>query len=264
MIYVKPVANIIEKDPNVSGVQSDEVGELDIALKPLSQRELSADQIATELRAKLRGIPGTSVTIVNQPILRVGARGSRSNYQYTLKGLDLKELEDTASRLLRALQDDPTFVGVNSDHDNASESVQVDIDRNRAASLGITPDQIETALGAAFGGQQVSQIYTSVDQYQVVLELLPQYQRDASALSGLYLTGAGGAMVPLTAVAKVGRGLMSLNINHSGQIHAITISFDLAAGKALSDAIVGAEKAIGEIGLPADGQGSFAGTAAAF
>jgi multidrug efflux pump subunit AcrB len=216
------------------------------------------------LRSPPRDIPGTRVTIINQPILRVGARGARSNYQYTLKGLDLKELEDTASRLLRTLQDDPTFVGVNSDHDDASASVQVDIDRNRAASLGITPDQIETALGAAFGGQQVSQIYTSVDQYQVVLELLPQYQQDASALSRLYLTGAGGAMVPLTAVTKIGRGSMALTINHSGQIPSITISFDLANGKALSDAVTGMTKAIGEIGLPANIQGSFAGTAAAF
>ena len=165
---------------------------------------------------------------------------------------------------MRRMQDDPTFIGVNSDHDNASQAVQVEIDRNRAASLGITPEQIETALGAAFGGQQVSQIYTSVDQYQVVLELLPRYQQDASALSGLYLTGAGGAMVPLTAVAKVGRGLMSLNINHSGQIPAITISFDLAPGKALSDAVTAMTSAVGEIGLPGTVQGSFAGTAAAF
>jgi len=262
--YVREVADIVQKDPNVAGVQSDEGGDMNIALKPLSERKLSADQIATELRAKLRGIPGTSVTIVNQPIIRVGARGSRSNYQYTLKGLDLKELENTASRLVRTLQNDPTFVGVNSDHDLASQSVQVDIDRNRAASLGITPDQIETALGAAFGGQQISQIYTSIDQYQVVLELLPQYQEDASALSRLYLSGPGGAMVPLSAVTKIGRGLMNLNINHSGQIPSITISFDLAPGKALSDAVTGMTKAIGEIGLPANMQGSFAGTAAAF
>src|SRR5712671_308074 len=264
LAYSRQVADIVEKDPNVSDVQSDESGELNIALKPLAVRKLSADQVAVELRAKLRGIPGTSITIVNQPIIRVGARGSRSNYQYTLKGIDLKELEDAASRLVRRLQADPTFIGVNSDHDNASQSVQVDIDRNRAASLGITPDKIETALGAAFGGQQISQIYTSVDQYQVVLELLPEYQQDASALSRLYLTGAGGAMVPLTAVTKIRRGTMSLTINHSGQIPSITISFDLAPGKALSDAVAGVEKAIAEIGLPADVQGSFAGTAAAF
>src|SRR5258708_12706667 len=99
---------------------------------------------------------------------------------------------------MRRLQADPTFVGVNSDHDNASQSVQVDIDRNRAASLGITPDQIETALGAAFGGQQVSQIYTSVDQYQVFLELLPQYQQDPPPLSRLSLPAARAPTFPLT------------------------------------------------------------------
>ncbi len=164
---------------------------MNIALKPFSERRLSADQVAVELRAKLRNIPGTAVTIINQPIIRVGARGARSNYQYTLKGLDQKELEAASVRLLRAMQQDPTFVGVNSDHDFASQSAQVEIDRPRAASLGITPDQIEGALGAAFGGEQVSQIYTSIDQYQVVLELLPQYQQDASALSRLYLYRAG-------------------------------------------------------------------------
>ena len=262
--YTRQVVQIIEKDPNVADVQSDEVGELNIALKPLAQRNLSADQVAVELRAKLRNIPGTSVTIVNQPILRVGARGSRSNYQYTLKGLDLRELEDVTARLMRRLQDDPTFIGVNSDHDLAPQSVQVDIDRDRAASLGITPDQIETALGAAFGGQQISQIYTSIDQYQVVLELLPQYQQDASALSQLYLTGAGGAMVPLTAVTHIGRGQMAQNVNHAGQIPAVTISFDLAPGKALSDAVTGMAAAVADVRMPGNVQGSFAGTAAAF
>jgi HAE1 family hydrophobic/amphiphilic exporter-1 len=262
--YTRQVAEIVQNDQYVSDVQWDEEGELNIALKPFDQRKLNADEIANELRAKLRGIPGTAVTIVNQPILRVGARGSRANYQYTLKGLDLKVLEETSVRLLRAMQQDPTFIGVNSDHDFASQSVQVDIDRDRAASLGITPDQIEGALGAAFGGEQVSQIYTAIDQYQVILELLPQYQQDAAALSRLYLTGKDGAMVPLDAVTKIRRGLMPLTINHSGQIPSITISFDLAPGKALSDAVAGMNRAIGEIGLPSTVQGAFAGTAAAF
>jgi len=262
--YVRQIVEIIEKDPNVSDVQSDEVGEFNIALKPLSERKLSADQVAVELRAKLRDIPGASVTIINQPVLRVGARGSRSNYQYTLRGLDLKELEQVSIKLMRRLQQDPTFVGVNSDHDLAGQSVQVDIDRDRAASLGITPDQIEAALGAAFGGQQVSQIYAAIDQYQVVLELLPQYQQDASALSQLYLRSPAGAMVPLTAVTNVRRGLMSQNINHAGQIPAVTISFDLAPGKALSDAVAGMAKAVADVGLPGSVQGNFAGTAAAF
>src|SRR5690348_6203318 len=262
--YSRQIGQIVEHDPNVSSVTYDEIGEMDIALKPFAERRLSADQVAAELRAKLRNIPGTSVTIINQPIIRVGARGTRSNYQYTLRGLDQKQLEAASVRLLRAMQQDPTFIGVNSDHDFASQSAQVEIDRARAASLGITPDQIENALGAAFGGEQISQIYTSIDQYQVVLELLPQYQQDANALSRLYLKGPNGAMVPLTAVTKISRGLMPLTINHSGQIPSITISFDLAPGKALSDAVSAMDRAIGEIGLPPTVQGAFAGTAAAF
>ena len=265
LIYVRQVADIIEQDENVSGLEADENGEMTIGLKPLSERKLSAAEVATELRTKVRGVPGTSVTIVNPPIIRVGGRGSRSSYQYTLQGLDLAELQTVSVNLVHALQSDSaTFVGVNSDQDSASPSVHVEIDRDRAAALGITPDKIETTLSAAFGGQQVSQIYAAADQYQVVLELLPKYQKDASALSRVYLTGSNGAMVPLTAVTKVTRSTMVESVNHSGQIPAITISFDMAPGKALSDAAEGVRRATEEIGMPASIQGSFAGTVAAF
>ncbi len=264
IIYVRQAADIIEKDPNVAGLQSDEGGRLTIALKPLADRHLSADEVATKLRGKLRSIPGTRITIVNPPSIRIGGRGSRSSYQYTLQGLDLGELQDTADRLARAMESDPTFVGVNSDQDQASPSVEVAIDRDHAAALGVTPDQIQLALGTAFGGQQVSQIYAAADQYQVILELLPQYQQDASALSRVYLTGTGGAMVPLSAVTTITRSTMPQTINHAGQIPAVTISFDLAPGKALSDAVTRTEKAAEGIGMPATIRGSFAGTAAAF
>ena len=262
--YVRQVADIIEKDPNVEGLQADEGGSLTIALKPLADRSLTADQATTELRNKLRGIPGTSVTIVNPPSIRIGGRGARSSYQYTLKGLHLAELQDAATRLSAALQNDPTFVGVNSDLDNSSPSVGLTIDRNRAAALGVTPDQIESTLAAAFGGQQVSQIYAAADQYQVVLELLPKYQMDASALSRVYLSGTGGAMVPLDAVATISRSTMPQSINHAGQIPAVTLSFDLAPGKALSDAVTGVANATASVSIPPDVQGAFAGTAAAF
>ncbi|MDQ6648222.1 MAG: efflux RND transporter permease subunit [Pseudomonadota bacterium] len=262
--YTAQVRHIIERDPNVRGLQSDEGGSLVIALKPLDDRQLSADQVTRELRAKLDDIPGTRVTIVNPPSIRIGGRSSRSSYQYTLKGLDLAELQDYSTRLVTALQRNPVFIGVNSDFDRAAPSVDVSIDRNRAAALGVTADQIESTLGDAFGGQQVSQIYAAADQYKVMLELLPAYQEDASALSRLYLHGAGNAMVPLGAVATIRRGTMPQVINHSGQIPAITISFDLAPGKALSDALNGVDDATRAIQLPADIQGSFAGTAAAF
>ncbi|MBU6247892.1 MAG: efflux RND transporter permease subunit [Xanthomonadaceae bacterium] len=262
--YVAQVRRIIERDPNVRGLQSDESGSLVIALKPLSERRLSAQQIATELRAKLDDIPGTRVTIVNPPSLHIGGRTSRSSYQYTLKGLDLTELQDYAQRLMRVLRSDPTFVGVNSDFGHAAPSLEVHIDRGRAAALGISPDQVESTLGFAFGGEQVSQIYAPADQYQVILELLPRYQLDASALSRLYLRGSGTILAPLDAVATVHPSTMPETINHSGQIPAITISFDMAPGKALSDALAGMAKATREIGLPTNIQGAFAGNAAAF
>ena len=262
--YTAQVRHIIEQDSNVRGLQSDESGSLVIALKPLSQQRLSADQVTNELRAKLSEIPGTRVTIVNPPSIRIGGRSSRSSYQYTLKGLDLAELQDYSVRLVNALQRDPIFVGVNSDFARAAPTVEVTIDRDRAGALGVTPEQIESTLGDAFGGQQVSQIYAASDQYKVMLELLPKYQQDAAALSRLYLHGSGNALVPLAAVATVRRSIMPQVINHSGQIPAITISFDMASGKALSDALTGIDQATRAIGLPADIQGSFAGTAAAF
>jgi HAE1 family hydrophobic/amphiphilic exporter-1 len=262
--YTREVRKIIEKDPNVSGLQSDEGGSLVIALKPLSERGLSADQVTTELRSKLNDIPGTSVTIVNPPTVKIGARFSRSSYQYTLKGINLDDLTDASVRLVRALQADPTFVGLNSDFDPSAPALEVTIQRNKAGALGVTPAEIEATLSEAFGGQQVSQIYGAADQYQVILELLTKYQQDASALSRLYLAGSGGTLVPLGAVATFSRSTMPDVINHSGQIPAITISFDLAPGKALSDAVAGVERAVTAIGLPATVQGSFAGTAAAF
>jgi hydrophobe/amphiphile efflux-1 (HAE1) family protein len=262
--YVRQVVQVIEKDPNVDGVQSDESGDLTLALKPLNQRALSADQVVTELRRKLRNIPGTAVTITNPPSIRVGGRFSRSSYQYTLQGLDFGQLQDTANQLVRQMQRDPVFVGVNSDQDKAAPSLQVDIDRNRAAALGVTPEDVESMTSIAFGGQQVSQIYESVDQYQVVLELLPQYQTDASALDRIYLTSKTGDMVPLSAVVKVNRSTMVQSINHSGQIPAITVSFDLAPGYALSDAVSHVQQATDAIGIPDTISGSFAGTAAAF
>jgi len=262
--YTRQVMKVVQNDPNVADVQGDEGGDLQISLKPLSQRRLSADQVTTELRRKLRNIPGTSVTFNNPPVIRVGGRNARSSYQYTLQGLDLPELQQASQDLVRAMQDDPTFVGVNSDQDMVSPSVRVAIDRRRAAALGVTPDQIQSTLGLAFGGQQVSQIYATTDQYQVVLELLPQYQLDVTGLSRLYLPGTGGAMVPLTAVTTISRRTIPPFINHSGQIPSITVSFDLAPGKALSDAVTGVKNATDRIGLPTSVQGNFAGTAAAF
>ncbi|HEY5082885.1 MAG TPA: efflux RND transporter permease subunit, partial [Rhizomicrobium sp.] len=262
--YTRRATEVVEKDPNVAYAHSDEGGDFVIALKPLSQRSLTADEVTRQLRRELSDIPGANYTFVNPPSIQIGARRSRSTYQYTLQGLDLTELQQAAQQLARALQKDPIFVGIDSDQDDVAPSVHVTIDRARAAALGVTPDQIQNTLGLAFGGQQVSQIYATTDQYQVVLELLPQYQLDATGLSRIYLRGASGAMVPLTAVAEIASTSVPFTINHSGELPAITISFDLAPGKALSDAVAGVQAAVDKVGLPPSVQGSFAGTAAAF
>ena len=265
LVYAHQVLDIVQKDPNVAQVESDESGNVTVVTKPLGERKLTADQVANQLRRKLQGIPGTAITVQNPPAIRVGGRQGRGNYQYTLQGLDLAELQATAAQLEQVMQADTrTFVGVNTDQDRASPSVQVDIDRAKAAAMGITPTAIQTAMGAAFGGQQVSQIYAAVDQYQVMLELLPEYQKDPSALQRVYLTGTGGVMVPLSAVTTMSRSTMPQTINHAGQIPAVTVSFDMAPGKALSDAVEGVTKATQSINMPASITGSFAGTAAAF
>jgi HAE1 family hydrophobic/amphiphilic exporter-1 len=208
-------------------------------LKPRNERALSADDVARELRRKLTGIPGVEVFVVNPPTIRIGARQSRSSYQYTLQGLDLIQLRDVSAQLETALKAMPGFVGVSSDFDKPAPSVEVGILRDRAAALGVTPTQIENALGYAFGGQQVSQIYGSQNLYLVVLELLPQDQRNAAALNNLYVTSSSGTLVPLSAVTKITSSTIPVVINHQGELPAVTLSFDLASGYALSDAVSG-------------------------
>ncbi len=270
--YARKVGDIIDADPNVEGgmvrVGSSGAGannaDITIMLKPFEDRALSADQVARELRRKVGNMTGINVFIQNPPTIRIGGRGSRSSYQYTLQGLDIPQLQTVSNQLVRKLQTTPGFVGVNSDFDRAAPSIEVAIDRDRAASLGVTPAQIESAMGYAFGGQQVSQIYAPSDQYQVMLELLPEFQRNPSALRTLYITSSRGNLVPLSAVTRQTSSSMPLSVNHSGQVPSVTVSFDLAAGYSLSDAVTAIQKVSSEIDVPASIQGNFQGTAGAF
>ena len=273
--YTQQVAKIVGQDPDIEGVLAQMDGAngsagtnqarmMMITLKPLSQRKSSPEEIIRRLRPKVSRIPGVNVFLTNPPSIRLGARMARSTYQYTLQGLDLAQLQDYSSRLMDEMRRATGFVDITSDNDAAMPSVQVKIDRDKAAAFGVSPEQIETALGSAFGGQQISQINTSSNQYEVIVELLPQYQLDASALDRLYITGGNGQLVPLTAVTKLTPSTVPLSVNHAGQIPAVTISFDLAPGKALSDAVTGIRQAQEAIGMPDSIQGNFQGTAAAF
>ncbi len=273
--YVEQVRRIIEADPNVQSVQIDArasngaagtnfAGLNLVVLKPLGERKLNADGVIRELRPKLNRITGVNVFLTNPPPVRLGARGGRSNYQYTLQGLDLDELAAASTRLMEEMRQNPAFVDVNSDYDSVMPSVHVAIDRDRAAAFGVSVQQIENALGSAFSSNQITQINMPSNQYQVILELLPKYQASVTSLSQLYITSSSGTLVPLTAVTKISNATMPISVNHSGQVPAITVSFDMAAGKALSDAVSGIRDASADANLPADISGSFQGTAAAF
>jgi HAE1 family hydrophobic/amphiphilic exporter-1 len=273
--YVRQAQDIVNADPNVQGVMAQVDGGNGqagtnsarmnlIALKPTSERKLNADEIIRELRPKLSRIPGANIFLTNPPAVRLGGRMSRSNYQYTLQGLDLEQLEVMSGRLMDEMRRNAAFVDVTSDYDAAMPSVQVNIDRDRAAALGVSPQQIENALGAAFSSSQISQINAPSNQYEVILELLPQYRRDPAALAKLYITAANGTLVPLTAVTDITNETMPISVNHAGQVPAITISFDMAPGHALSDAVSGIAAASRTIEMPDSITGSFQGTAAAF
>jgi hydrophobic/amphiphilic exporter-1 (mainly G- bacteria), HAE1 family len=267
-------AALIGQDPNVAIVMSSvgaggpratsNSGTIFITLKPRNERQLSADQVIQELRPKLAQIPGINVYLQNPPAIRVGGTFSKSQYQYTLQSLDLKALYGTTSRLVAALSKTPGFLDVTSDMDLSSPTVNVEIDRDRAATLGISAQQIEQALASAFGSQQISTIYTSSAQYEVILELQENYQRDARALSRLYLRSASGSLVPLDAVVKIERGSSPLTVNHLGQLPAVTVSFNLPPGVALGQAAASLKQVERDIEMPASVQTSFQGTAQAF
>jgi HAE1 family hydrophobic/amphiphilic exporter-1 len=196
-------------------------------------------------------------------VINIGGRSSKSDYQFTLQSSDIEALYQGAASLERRLQDVPGLTDVTSDLQIKNPQVKVAIDRDRAAALGIDVNQIENGLYNAYGARQVSTIYTPNDQYWVVMELLPQYQRDLSALSLLHITGRGGVSVPLGSLAKVTPSTGPLTVNHSGQLPSVTLSFNLQPGTSIGTAVDRVEAAAREV-LPSTISTSFAGTAQAF
>jgi hydrophobe/amphiphile efflux-1 (HAE1) family protein len=266
-------ARILWSDPNIQGAMSSvgsggarggsNQGSFRITLKPRDERP-PIDQVIGELRRKFAQIPGLNVFVQNRPVITIGGLLSKAQYQYTLRDADTKELYDAATRLRAALARTPGFLDVTSDLDLSTPSVRVNINRDRAAALGVSVQSIETALGASFGGQQISLIETPVDQFKVMLELLPRYQQDAASLGRLYLTGSNGVPVPLSAVADITTGSAPLAVNHFGQLPSVTISFSLPPSVALSDAVAALTRVQSALNLPAGVQASFQGTAKAF
>ncbi len=266
--YQQKAATILQNDPNIasimSSVDSNNTGRFVMRLKDRSDRDYSADDLIQKLRRTTGNIPGLNVFYRNPPSINIGGQRTNSMYQYSLQDLDMGELQDVAQKLTAALRSEPIFQDVDNDLRLTTPTVSVEIDRDRAASLDVLPQEIETALGAAYGGEQMSQIYASTDQYQVILELLPKYQADPNALSRLYVASTGGNLVPLTAVTKIGHDTTPLSVNHVGQLPSATISFNLAPGSALSDAVSAIGRVKRDLGVPDTVQTSFQGTAKAF
>ncbi len=267
------VAGIIRADPNVASImsfigasgssQSLNLGRVFIRLKPRGQR-LSADEVIQELRPKVAVIPGIKVYLQNLPTIRIGGVLTKSQYQYTLQDADTEVLYHWTPLIEAKIRQLPGFRDVTSDLQISNPQVMVEIDRDKASALGVTSQQIENALYDAYGSRQVSTIYTPSNEYWVIMELEPKYQRDSSALSMLYVRSSSGALVPLSAVARLRPGVGTLTINHQGQLPAATISFDLPPGVSLSDALRQIEKMKSEIGAPATLSASFQGAAQAF
>ncbi|HEU5311581.1 MAG TPA: efflux RND transporter permease subunit, partial [Candidatus Eisenbacteria bacterium] len=269
----RAVAEVIAKDPAVAaftsnvaaggGVAGTNQGRLIIRLKERSHRDASADEVIRRLQPKVSQVPGIRVFLNNPPVINVGGRFSKSQYQYTLQGSDLEELYVASNDLLARLQDAPELTDVTSDLQISNPQVNVAIDRDRAAALGVTVQQIEEALYDAYGSRQVSTIFTSSDQYWVILELMPEFQRDMAALSSLYVGNRSGELVPLGAVARIAPGVGPLSVNHMGQSPSVTLSFNLRDGAALGQAVDRVERTAREA-LPQTVTGTFAGTAQAF
>jgi HAE1 family hydrophobic/amphiphilic exporter-1 len=265
-------AKIVADDTNVDGFMSaigvsgsgngtGNNGRMFIRLKPRSQRKLSADEVIQELRPKLAGIPGLSVYFQNPPVISIGGQQSKALYQYSLQDTDIKELAEWSPKLMQKISQIPGVQDVTSDLLLKNPQVNVEIDRDKAASLHVTPEQIENALYDAYGGRQISTIYTDVNEYWVIMEVEPQFQLEPSALSGLYIRSSTGQLVPIGAVAKLTRSIGPMTISHVGQLPSVTISFNLAPGYSLGTAVDQVNRIKEDLHLPGSITASFQGSA---
>jgi len=262
---------IVMQDPAVQtivgfagGNTSSNSGRMFITLKPLSERKISADQVIGRLRRKLAVVPGATLYMQSAQDLAIGGRQSQAQFQYTLQGENLNDLNYWAPRLLQRLRSMPQLRDVNSDQQDKGLEAAVIIDRDTAARLGVAAADIDNALYDAFGQRQVSIMYRQLNQYHVVMEVAPEFSRSSEALQDIYVRASNGTPVPLAAFAHFGTSNTPLAVSHQGQYPSVTLSFNLAPGVALGQATQLIEQAERSIGFPANINASFQGTAAAF
>jgi HAE1 family hydrophobic/amphiphilic exporter-1 len=241
------LAEIVSKNPNVvavlssagqagGGVTGGNVGRLTIRLKPKSERSLNADEVIQELRKQTRVVEGMQTFLQNPPAINIGAQQTNAEFQLVVLGSDTQVLYRAASELEQLLRGEKLLQDVNSNLELRNPEIQIDIQRDRAAALGITPQQIQSTLYDAYGARRVTSIYSASDQFSVLMQLDTQFQADINALSALHVKSSNQQMVPLSSVATIHSGVGPLSISHYGQMPAVTISFNVAPGISLGEA----------------------------
>jgi hydrophobic/amphiphilic exporter-1 (mainly G- bacteria), HAE1 family len=269
------VAAVVEKHPNVEavlstagqgtgGVVGDNVGRIVVRLQPKRERALNADQIIQELRRRFAtGEQGMRVFMNNPPSINIGGLIGNADYQLVVLGTDLRALYDPAQDLEARLRESAEFRDVSTSLELRNPEIQINILRDRAAALGVSPQQIEATLYNAYGGRRISTLYGASDQYNVMLELDPRFQRNATALSSLYVQANTGRMVPIHAVADIRIGVGPVSVNHYGQLPSVVLSFNLAPGVSVGEAVARVQELAREV-LPAGVSVQLAGSAKAF
>jgi multidrug efflux pump len=272
-VRLKQMLKIVQADPAVENVvgftgggggTSTNSAKMFISLKPLNVRKVGADEIIGRLRPKLEKVPGATLYLQSTQDLKVGGRSSAALYQYTLQSDSFSDVSQWAPKLLDKLKQIPILTDVNSDQQNQGMQAMLTYDRDTAARFGITSQLLDNTLDDAFGQRPVSVMYTALNQYQVIMEAQQQYWQSPAGLRDIYIKTTSGSEVPLSAVTRYSTTLAPLSIQHQSQFAAVTLSFNLAPGKALGDAVTAITQAQQQIHLPETVRGSFAGTAQAY
>jgi HAE1 family hydrophobic/amphiphilic exporter-1 len=270
IVLQERAAAIFRKDPNVAavssfngGVGAQNSGRMFITLKPQNERK-PMKVVVEDLRKKLRGVPGINVFMRPVQNLQLGGRQSKARYQYILQSVKADQLNLWASKLQEKMRADPIFRDITSDAQLRGLQADIQINRDRANSLGVSVDTIRSALFSAFGERQVSTMYLPTDSYQVIMEVNSEAKRDETALESIYVRSSNGPLVPMSAFATVSRSVGPTSINHVGQLQAVTVSFNIAPGAALGDATTKLEEAVASIQLPSSIIRTYGGDAAVF
>jgi HAE1 family hydrophobic/amphiphilic exporter-1 len=272
--HQRALAEIVAQEPDIRSFMSAvgaggirptaNTGTIFMILKPRSERRSSPDEIIQRLRPKLAEVPGIKAYMQNPPVIRIGGQLTAAQYQYTLQDTDLGELYQWTATLTERLRQLPGFVDVTNNLNHLSPVLALDIDRDKLATLGLSYGQVEDALQSAFSARQVSTIYGATNQYQVILEVDPEYQANPEALSRLYVRSSNGKLIPLDTIARFSRKTQALTVNHQGQLPSVTLSFNLLPGVSLGEAVDRIKGLEQQLRIPVSLNTSLQGTAQAF